>query len=347
MIRLRGVWVLIALVVAADARGDDAPKGKAGEGVKLVFTGDIMLDMIPGSALSVGVDPFVPYGSVFKEADFVVGNLECVVATGGTQFRKPFTFKVHPRAIPTLDKWFDAFSIANNHTGDFGDDALLEELKLFDGKVPLFGGGKNLAEARKPWTIEKNGVRIAILGYNEFIPEEFAAGENDPGIAWSVDEHVVADIKAARETHRADVVLPFMHWGWEYEPEPSDRQKQLARTMIDAGASAVIGGHPHVTEGAEIYKGRPIVYSLGNFVFDGFEEPEANLGWVLRMTVDRAGVVRWDTVVHDISFIGTPTPNWTKSGPSGERGRDAIEVKIPTRPVVKAASSPAKAAHGR
>jgi hypothetical protein len=342
MVRVRCGCVLIAFLVSATIRGDDPPPAKGGQGVRLVFTGDIMLDMIPGAALAQGIDPFVPYGPVFKEADFVVGNLECVVTTSGKQFRKPFTFKVHPRAIPTLDKWFDALSIANNHTGDFGDEGLLDELELFAGKVPLFGGGKNLADARKPWLIEKNGVRIAILGYNEFIPEEFAAGENDPGVAWSVDEHVVTDIKAAREAHRADVVLPFMHWGWEYEPEPSDRQKQLARAMIDAGASAVIGGHPHVTQGAEIYKGRPIVYSLGNFVFDGFDEPEANLGWVLRMTVDREGVARWDTVVHDIDFLGTPTPNWGSSGPSGERGRDGIETKTPPRPVAREGSAAAK-----
>jgi hypothetical protein len=347
MVRLRLVWVLIALLVAVTARGDDPPRAKADQGVRLVFTGDIMLDMIPGAALAQGVDPFVPYGPVFKEADYVVGNLECVVATGGKQFRKPYTFKVHPRAIPTLDKWFDAFSIANNHTGDFGDEGLLEELELFAGKVPLFGGGKNLAEARKPLIVEKNGVRIAILGYNEFIPEEFAAGENDPGIAWSVDEHVLADIKAARETHRADVVIPYMHWGWEYEPEPSDRQKQLARAMIDAGASIVVGGHPHVTQGAEIYKGRPIVYSLGNFVFDGFEEPEANLGWVLRLTVDRVGVVKWDTIVHDIDFLGTPTPNWTLTAPSGERGKDVVETKVPSRAIARDRDGSAKSVGGR
>ena len=138
-----------------------------------------------------------------------------------------------------------------------------------------------------------------------------------------------------------------MHWGWEYEPEASDRQKQLARAMIDAGASMVVGGHAHVTQGAEIYKGRPIVYSLGNFVFDGFEEPEANVGWVLRLTVDRAGVVKWDTVVHDIDFIGTPTPNWTAAAPAGERGKDVVETKIPTRPVARDGDAATKSVGGR
>jgi poly-gamma-glutamate synthesis protein (capsule biosynthesis protein) len=326
----------MASLISNTTQGDEPPLPKADQSVRLIFTGDIMLDMIPGAALSQGVDPFAPYGPVFKEADFVVGNLECVVATGGQQFDKLFTFKAHPRTIPTLEKWFDALSIANNHTGDFGDEGLLEEIKLFSGKVPLFGGGKDLAEARKPLIVERNGVRIALLGYNEFFPSAFAAGENDPGIAWSRDEHVVADIRAAREQHRAHVVLPFLHWGWEQESEPNDRQKQFARTMIDAGASAVIGGHPHVTQGAEIYKGRPIVYSLGNFVFDGFETPESTTGWVLRMTVDLEGVAQWDTVVHDIDFLGTPTPDWNARGPAGERGRETLKTKVPRRPAIRA-----------
>lgn len=333
MAPLRFAGLLLAMLCVSSVTADDKPASPGS--VRLVFTGDIMLDMFPGAALARGVDPFVPFGDVFREADYVVGNLECVVTTGGQQFIKPFTFKVHPRAIPTLDYWFDAFTIANNHTGDFGDEGLIDELSFFAGKVPLFGAGRDLADARKPHIIEKNGVRIAMLGYNEFIPNEFAAGENDPGVAWSVDEHVIADIRNAREKLKADIVLPFMHWGWEYEPEASDRQKQLARAMIDAGASAVIGAHAHVTQGTDLYKDCPIVYSLGNFVFDGFEEPEANVGWVLRMTVDKQGVAKWDTVVHDINFLGTPTPNWSAGGPAGRRGLSGIETVVPPRPAIR------------
>jgi poly-gamma-glutamate capsule biosynthesis protein CapA/YwtB (metallophosphatase superfamily) len=332
MLLLRSAALLACGLLASSLRAADSPAvGKPAE-VRMAFTGDIMLDMLPGAAVARGIDPFKPYASVFREADFVVGNLECVIATGGQQFIKPYTFRAHPRVVPVLDRWFDALSLANNHTGDFGDDALLEELTLFDGKVPVFGGGKDLTEARRPLILEKNGIRIALLGYNEFQPKEFAAGKDDPGVAWSIDEHVMADLLDAREKHRADVVLPFMHWGWEYEPEANDRQKQLARAMIDAGASAVIGAHAHVTQGAEIYRDRPIVYSLGNFVFDGFEEPEANIGWVLRLTVDKSGVSKWDTVVHDIDFLGTPTPNWSAAGPAGKRGHSAIETVVPSPP---------------
>src|SRR5436309_2476431 len=98
--------------------------------------------------------------------------------------------------------------------------------------------------------------------------------DRDPGRALAAGkdpfEQVAADIRAARA--KADVVIPFMHWGEEYLLEPIARQRALAHAMIDAGAEVVLGNHPHVTEGTEIYKGKLIVYSLGNFVFDEWKD---------------------------------------------------------------------------
>jgi len=95
------------------------------------------------------------------------------------------------------------------------------------------------------------------------------------------------------------VVIPVMHWGWE-EPIANERQRQLARLMIDAGADAVIGGHPHQLQNTEHYKGKPIFYSLGNFVFEGFPDQVNNLGWVVRLTIDRQGVRAWQA--HDVNI---------------------------------------------
>jgi poly-gamma-glutamate synthesis protein (capsule biosynthesis protein) len=120
---------------------------------------------------------------------------------------------------------------------------------------------------------------------------------------------VVADIRAARAAG-ADVVIPFMHWGWERETEPTARQRQLARTMIDAGADIVVGSHPHVTQGTETYRGRPIIYSLGNFVFDGFKLPAAKVGWLLRLEVDHGGVSSWLTLAARMDDEGTPHPDF-------------------------------------
>ena len=182
------------------------------------------------------------------------------------------------------------------------------------------GGGMNLAEAHTPWIIERKGLRIAILSYNEFMPRSFEADHDAPGIAWSEDEQVVDDIRRARSVHQADLVIPFMHWGWENERVANDRQRQLARKMIDAGADAVIGGHPHVTQDIEHYRGVPIVYSVGNFVMKETDNDFQRQAWVLRMTFDRQGATGFDTHVVRIGMDGIPTHDSTARSPCWTRG---------------------------
>jgi poly-gamma-glutamate capsule biosynthesis protein CapA/YwtB (metallophosphatase superfamily) len=321
----------VALMASAPVLASDQPRAS----VRVIFTGDIMLDDGPGKAVERDIDPFEPFRDVFAEADLVIGNLECVVATTGVEYRKPYTFRAHPRVIPLLVKHFDAVSIANNHTGDFGDEAFAEQLELLSSRVPTFGGGRNRFEARQPLIIEKNDLRIALLGYNEFKPRAFEAGENDPGVAWGIDERILEDLRIARETHRAKIILPFLHWGHEYEPHPDDSQRVRARAMIDAGATAVVGAHPHVTQDVEIHEGRPIFYSLGNFVFDGFDRPEAKVAWLLRLTIDAEGVAEWDTVVARMDAEGLPTPDFTTPSPSGRRGSAEILTRVATKPSTK------------
>lgn len=279
------------------------------EPVTLIFAGDIMLDDGPGRLIAQGGDPLLPFADILKAADYRIGNLECPIATVGQPMdSKIYNFRAHPRVLEVLRGRFDALAVSNNHSGDYGQAAFLETLDhLARIGIASFGGGRDLAAAHRPLWIEKHGVSIAVLGYNEFKPRSFEAGPHWPGIAWSEDSHVLADIRAARAAG-ADLVIPFMHWGWEREPEPTERQRRLARLMIDAGAAAVVGGHPHVTQGSEIYRGKPIIYSLGNFVFDGFELPAAKIGWLLRMTVDRGGVLSWDIVEAVIDAAGTPSP---------------------------------------
>lgn len=279
------------------------------EPVRLVFVGDVMLDDGPGKLIAAGGDPLAPFAALLADADYRIGNIECPLATVGQPSpSKIFNFRADPRAVRVLKGRFDAMSVANNHSGDYGKAAFLETMAVLDGAgIRHFGGGRNLIEAHAPLWIEKKGLRIAVLAYNEFKPRAFEAGANHPGIAWSEDSQVVADIRAARAAG-ADVVIPFMHWGWEREPDPTARQRQLARTMIDAGADIVIGGHPHVTQGAEIYRGKSIIYSLGNFVFDGFELPAAKVGWLLRLEVERGAVPSWLTLAAHMDEEGTPRP---------------------------------------
>ena len=311
-------WVVAALGLAlAQPVGADA--------VRLVFVGDIMLDDGPGRLVSRGGDPLALFAPVLNDADYTIGNLECPIARAGKPLaNKLFSFRAHPRVLTVLKGRFDALAVANNHSGDYGQAAFLETMDRLAGQgIIAFGGGRNLEEAHRPLWIERRGLRIALLAYNEFKPRAFEAGAEWPGIAWSEDSQVVADIRAAR-TAGADVVIPFMHWGWEREPLPSERQRQLARTMIDAGADLVVGGHPHVTQGVEYYRGKLIVYSLGNFVFDGFELPAARTGWLLRLTLNQRGLVAWDTRAARIDEDGTPHPQAGIATPCGQSGNPVI-----------------------
>jgi len=287
-----------------------AQVGSSQSVVSVAFVGDVMLADGPGRLIAKGGDPLKYVAPLLDASDIRVANLECVVATTGTaEHEKPWTFRAHPRTRKVLSRHFDALGLANNHSGDFGPQAFGQMLDLLDERhLAYFGGGRNLAQAHKPLIVERKGLRIAFLGFNEFFPRSFEADFNRPGIAWSEDEQVALDIRLARSLYRADVVIPVMHWGWEHEPLASARQRQLARWMIDVGADAVVGGHPHVTQDVEHYRGKPIVYSLGNFVFDGFDSVDNNTGWVLKMDVSKDGVQAWKVFEVKLDRSGAPRP---------------------------------------
>jgi poly-gamma-glutamate synthesis protein (capsule biosynthesis protein) len=293
--------------------------------VNLLFAGDIVLDDTAGALIESGQDPFAAFGELFSKADIRLGNLECVVATTGSAGDKNYTFRAHPRTLPVLKRHFDALALANNHSGDYGREAFAEMLGLLKAAgLGYFGGGNSLNEAHTPLIIERKGLRIALLGYNEFMPRSFEADADAPGSAWSEDEQVVADIRAARSVHHADLVIPIMHWGWENELVANARQHQLARLMVDAGADAVIGGHPHVTQDIAQYRGKPIIYSVGNFVMKETDNDNQRRGWVLRLQLDASGVRAFDTRVARIDMEGLPTPDTSTASPCWRRGDASV-----------------------
>ena len=322
------IWLCLALFLSGGfsaAFAADAKPDKASGVVSIILVGDIMVgkEEETGKLIERGKDPFEPFAKLLKEPDIAIGNLECVVAEEGTPVKKPFTFMAHPRCIPVLKEHFTALTVANNHSCDFGKAAFVEQCgRLEKAELPYFGGGRDKKAAHKPWIVERNGLKIALLGYCEVFLRSFQARDDEAGVAWSEeDDPVLADIKAAKE--KADLVIPFMHWGWEHEPA-NDRQKEFARKMIDAGADMVVGAHPHVTQGAEYYKGHLIVYSLGNFLFNGFDAEETQTGWALRLTLDKQGVVKWDTIVARLDPEGVPHPDLKAKSPAGQRGDDVI-----------------------
>ncbi|MES2104286.1 MAG: CapA family protein [Pseudomonadota bacterium] len=308
---LAGLWLAAGAIHAAEPAGDT---------VSILFAGDIVLDGKPGKAIAQGRDPFADFSRILADADIRIGNLECVVANGGDQADKTYTFRAHPLTLDMLKRHFDAVGIANNHSGDYGSDAFKEMLGLLQQKkIPYFGGGHNLHEAHAPLIITRKGIRIALLAYDEFLPRSFEAGSDTAGIAWSEDEQVADDIRKARSLYHADIVIPFMHWGWENEMRANARQRQLARLMIDAGADAVVGGHPHVIQDTDTYKGKPIIYSLGNFMIDELDNEAQSRVAVLKLTLNRSGVLNWKTSLGKIDADGIPHPLSGNDGPCWQR----------------------------
>ena len=304
----------------------------AAKEVSLVFAGDTVLDDTAGKIIEQGGDPFSDFADYFAGADIRITNLECVVSTRGQANDKMYTFQAHPRVIPVLQKHFDAVTLANNHSGDFGPDAFAQMLSLLkEAGLAQVGGGMNLKQAHTPLVFTRNGWRIAVLSYNEFHPRSFEAGFDIPGVAWSEDQQVMEDIQTARRIHRADLVIPIMHWGWENERTANPRQRQLAKLMIDAGADAVIGGHPHVTQDVSVYKGKPIVYSVGNFVMKETDNAFQRKGWVLKMYLDKRGVTRFETLPVKIDMEGIPSIDRAASSPCWQRG-DNIAGECQTAP---------------
>jgi poly-gamma-glutamate capsule biosynthesis protein CapA/YwtB (metallophosphatase superfamily) len=284
-----------------------SPVARAEEGtVRIVFAGDIMLDGGPGHIVTNGGDPFAKVATVLQDADLTIGNLECAIVKEGHAVDKPFTFRGPQKALPLLKKYFSAVSLANNHSGDWGKKGFLTELELLrETKLPWFGGGANAREAHRPLVLTASGKRIAFLGFNDYPPHSFAAGPSTPGTAWLVEKDAVRDVKLARE--QADFVVAFVHWGEDLEPEVTPQQKAMGHALIDAGVDAIIGGHPHLIQDVEWYKERPIVYSIGNFVFDYFPyDPEVWKAWIVRLTLGKPGRAGLETIEVEMDPAGVP-----------------------------------------
>jgi poly-gamma-glutamate synthesis protein (capsule biosynthesis protein) len=299
-----GVRLLVLALVCAfggRARGED-------NAVRIVFAGDIMLDGGPGHIVTTGGDPFAHVATVLQDADLTIGNLECAIVKEGHAEDKPFTFRGPAKSLPLLKKYFSALSLANNHSGDWGKHGFLTELELLrESGIPFFGGGANAREARRPLVLTVRGKRIAFLAYNDYPPQRFAAGPSTPGTAWLVEKDAVRDIQQAKK--QADFVVLFLHWGEDLEPTVTPEQKAMGHALIDAGADAIIGGHPHLTQDEEWYKDKPIVYSIGNFVFDYFPyDPPVWKAWIVRLTLGKPGRAGLEKIDVELDPAGIPKP---------------------------------------
>lgn len=313
--------VVTRAVVPALAAGDRVPsvtptpatQAPRAWPITIAAVGDIMVGRSVAASITAA-DPAAPFAGVHEPlmaADVAMGNLECAISDRGAPVQKAYTFRAPPLAARGLAlAGFDVLGLANNHALDYGADALADTIALLAAEeVATAGAGPALDAALAPAVVEVRGLRIAVLAFAD-VPSEagydmtaWAATATTAGIAWADAETVERAVTRAAAS--ADAVIVMLHFGAEYAVQPSDAQRDLARLAIDSGAVLVVGHHPHVLQEVEEYGGGLIAYSLGNFVFDGFEGAANNTA-ILSLELDETGVVSWRLIPATIGWDGLP-----------------------------------------
>jgi len=274
----------------------DAPDPASPGSVRLAFVGDVLLGEYVGTLLERnGFDyPYTHVREVLQAADIAMANLETAVteAAGEKPGLKTYEFRSDPAALPAFrEAGFDLVNLANNHTLDFGPEALRDTMRHLDENGLLHvGAGENADEAFAPEYIEAGGLRIAVFGFSRVIPDtDWKAGKDKLGLADTYNyTRPVEEIRKAAET--ADLVVVLTHWGDEGTEEPHPQEQvELGRRFVDAGAHLVVGSHPHVLQGFERYGDGWIAYSLGNFIFTKSKNPLTYDTGILEATCGKGG----------------------------------------------------------
>lgn len=241
--------------------------------VLLSFTGDVYfsehyLEQYDRGGIAALADEEMR--AFMEDADLLMFNEEFPFSLSGEPMEdKTYTFRTDPKYVKIFqDFGVDVVSVANNHILDFGRQALLDTLDTLNtAGIDYAGGGLNLSEAVAPVVRTISDQTFAIFAATRVSPSyDWYASKNQSGVLQTYDPTVLNQAIQEAET-LYDHIIVFVHWGIERNETPEDYQRTLAKGYIDAGADLIVGCHPHVLQGFEFYKGVPIVYSLGNYLF--------------------------------------------------------------------------------
>lgn len=274
-----------------DEEAEAGGQAEADGSTTILFTGDVLF----ANAFKAGYDADGIEGVVAPElleelraADILMVNNEFPFSDRGTPMAdKQFTFRCSPCYVKALNEMgVDVVSLANNHTLDYGREALSDTFAALDGAGILYGGAGDSAErAKQVQVIEVHGKKYGFIAVSRVVPTADWKVENAvPGLFSCYDTTALVEvIKEARET--CDYVAVYPHWGVEYQAYPEANQTQIAKACIDAGADVVVGSHTHCLQGVSYIDGKPVFYSLGNFIFGQSIDRSA----MLEVTIDAAG----------------------------------------------------------
>lgn len=292
------VAILLTLPITVCAQGSST----------FMFGGDVMLgravrDQIVKLGKNDGGWVTQNIAAEFKKADLAFVNLESPFAPGPA-LNADMIFRADPRHITALtNAGIDVVSLANNHErnqGAIGISTTIDTLRK--NNIQYSGAGKTEKDAYAPAIIETKNIKIAVLSYT--YNEHIQSNKQIPTVA-SMDTTILkAEVKKAKA--RGCFVVISMHAGNEYTLTPNMQQKRFARAAIDAGADLVIGHHPHWVQRIEKYRGKPIVYSLGNLVFDQPWSKATQQGAAARVTVRNKKVFRVEILPVKIERASQP-----------------------------------------
>jgi hypothetical protein len=240
--------------------------------VKILFAGDVMFNWgVRQSINQYGYNlPFEDWKDIFEKSDYSFINLE---TTFLKEKREAFEGKAYVFAGEKNDATIlknikvDGVFLGNNHAMDYQEEGLLDTMSILDdAKIFHLGAGRNLEEAYNPLILEGKNLVFPVFNASDVAEKNFPfAKNNQSGVAFFQESLFKKKVSEYKDSN----IFPILslHWGHEYALEPSIAQRKSAKRMLDAGFSAVVGHHPHIPQGIEIYKNKPIIYSLGNFIF--------------------------------------------------------------------------------
>ncbi|MBR3155787.1 MAG: CapA family protein [Methanobrevibacter sp.] len=244
------------------------------EDASIAVTGDVMFARKMPNVLSMDSSPFSGVSDVTSNVDLLLINFENAATSSGDALKGDVPLKCDPSYVPLAKaNNVTVAGLANNHAIDYGITGMqdtLENLKSAD--ITPMGAGNTEDEAHQAVVKDVNGRKVTILNYMD--SENFAeysyeampyANGSNPGYSAYDSEDAQKQIAANNDS---DLIVAYLHFGNEYSNSPNENQVKIAHELIDYGADVVVGSHPHVTQGIEMYNGKPIFYSLGNFIFD-------------------------------------------------------------------------------
>jgi len=299
--------------------------------------------------------------AVIQRADIAFGDLEMPLSTKGYPREKLITFRASPEIVPDLQRCgFDILSLANNHSLDYAHDALFETMEGLDvQQIRHLGAGPNLSAAQAPVTLDVNGWRVGFVAWSCLLPTGAAASEERPGLApihihtayeanpfqemeepgspprvrTRTDEHeqMIAVQQIRELKQRVDFLAVSIHWGYGAGEELAEYQQPLAHAFIDAGADVVLGNHVHAIHGVEVYQGKAILYSPGNFIAQQPREGASDIAIAIYDEMSPDGYMAWLDIASDGGYQLRLIPTQTNAQGLPEVVRDTSFTRIADR----------------